>query len=127
MGLMFRRKIKGGFLMVFERERKVSIWTAGMLLPIDIAWIGSGGKILAAKENAKPWRFLASHRARSVLELKAGTLKKTGTKKGDFLEFRGPKNLFFPARKGMKRCRRIARKEGIGGCKPLLVAIEAGF
>jgi len=84
-GLMFRRSLKGGFLMRFERDSKPGIWTFGMFFPIDIAWIDSRGRVVKAKENAKPWRFLGYPKkpARAVLELNAGTLKKTKTRVGD--------------------------------------------
>lgn len=84
-GLMFRRSLKGGLLMVFEKEQRVGIWMICMLMPLDILWIDKRGKIVFLKEHAKPWLYFGSRKAAFVLELKAGTVKKTGTRIGDIL------------------------------------------
>jgi len=87
-GLMFRTSLNGGMLFVFDKESRASIWTFGMFMPIDIVWIGSKNRVVDMKENALPWRYLGwpKKKAKMVLELKSGTLKKTGTRRGDLLE-----------------------------------------
>jgi len=91
-GLMFRSSLKGGMLFVFEKEGKPGIWTFGMFMPIDIAWLSSTRRVVTIKENAQPWRFLGYPRkkAKMVLELPAGTLKKTRTREGDILSIPAP-------------------------------------
>ena len=85
-GLMFRSRLEGGMLFPMEKEKTLDIWMFGMRFAIDIVWIDSSGRIVKVKENAKPWRFLGWAKAKNVLELPAGTLRKTGTKKGDLLK-----------------------------------------
>jgi uncharacterized membrane protein (UPF0127 family) len=64
------------------------IHTFGMRFPIDAAYLDAKGKILRVYHGLRPWRLAAvTLRARSVLELPAGTLKRTGTEAGDVLEF----------------------------------------
>lgn len=86
-GLMFRSQLEGGLLFVFDRSCRPGIWTFGMLIPIDILWLDSGGRVVKARRNAKPWRYLGFPRkkARFVLELPAGTLEKSLTREGDAL------------------------------------------
>jgi len=89
-GLMFRRQLQGGLLMISEKEARVGIWTFGMFFPIDIAWIDSSRRVVSIKENAQPWRFLGypKKKATMILELRGGTLRKTKTREGDLLEIR---------------------------------------
>lgn len=86
-GLMFRRSLNGGLLFVEEKPTKTSIWTVGMLIPIDILWIDEHHKVIKVKEEAKPWRYLGypPTKAKMVLEVRAGTVKKTRTRVGDQL------------------------------------------
>lgn len=64
-----------------------SIHTMCMRFPIDVVFLDKTGKVLHLIENMKPWR-VSRHltKARSVLELPAGTIAATGTKLGDTLE-----------------------------------------
>jgi len=59
----------------------------GMRFPIDAAFLSRSGRILAVHENLRPWRLSRPVlRAEGVLELRAGTLRTTGTSVGDVLE-----------------------------------------
>ena len=87
-GLMFRRKFSDGMLFVLEGKAPAGIWTFGMFISIDILWLDSDGNVLKIKENAKPWMYFGSAMAHSVLELPAGTIRKSGTKKGDVLDIK---------------------------------------
>jgi uncharacterized membrane protein (UPF0127 family) len=63
------------------------IHTFGMKFPIDVLFIGKGNDVVAVGENLPPNRLSAFViRASSVLELPAGTLAATDTKKGDKIE-----------------------------------------
>ena len=65
------------------------IHTIGMSFPIDAAYLDSGNRILRLYHCLAPFRIAAFvFRARSVLELPAGTLARTRTEVGDTLEFR---------------------------------------
>jgi uncharacterized protein len=65
------------------------IHTIGMRFPIDAVYLDCEGRIIKAYHRLAPYRVAAVLlRARSVLELPAGTLERTGTEIGDFLEIR---------------------------------------
>jgi len=65
------------------------IHTIGMAFSIDVAYLDSQGRILRVYHNLGPFRMTALMiSARSVLELPAGTLKRTRTEIGDRLEIR---------------------------------------
>jgi uncharacterized membrane protein (UPF0127 family) len=73
------------------------IHTVGMGFPIDAAYLDSEGRVLKTYHRLSPFRIGAVRfRAKSVLELPAGTLAETHTEVGDVLEFRpisnGPKD-----------------------------------
>lgn len=65
------------------------IHTIGMQFPIDVVYLDYAGRVIKAYHRLAPYRVAAVLlRARSVLELPAGTLELTGTEVGDFLEIR---------------------------------------
>jgi uncharacterized membrane protein (UPF0127 family) len=96
-GLMFIPKIseKEGLLMEFESETKPAIWMLFMRFPIDIVFINKEKRIAEIKENAKPisikpstWKiYKPKNKCKWVLEIKAGVIKKTSTRKNDKLSF----------------------------------------
>ncbi|MGE5619375.1 MAG: DUF192 domain-containing protein [Sphingomonadaceae bacterium] len=64
------------------------IHTFGMAFPIDALFLDRDGVVLHVVREMAPWRmsrYLFS--ARSVLELPAGTLRRTGTEIGDRVVF----------------------------------------
>ncbi len=65
------------------------IHTIGMAFPIDAAYLDSQGRVLKIYHRLSPFRLAAMlPRARSILELPAGTLAATHTEVGDILELR---------------------------------------
>lgn len=65
------------------------IHTIGMRFPIDAAYLDGSGRIIRIYHKLAPFRFAAyMPRAKSVLELPAGTLKATRSEIGDLLDFR---------------------------------------
>jgi uncharacterized membrane protein (UPF0127 family) len=61
----------------------------GMKFPIDVAFLGKDGRVLAVHHRLKPNRLSRPvFRAEGVLEMAAGRLKETGTEVGDIIEFR---------------------------------------
>jgi uncharacterized membrane protein (UPF0127 family) len=64
------------------------IHTFGMAFPIDAAFLTREGTVVHLIHGMVPWRISRYlFRARSVLELPAGTLGRTGTEVGDRLVF----------------------------------------
>ena len=65
------------------------IHTFFMRFPIDVAFLGRDGRVLALHHSLKPNRLSKIVlRAQGVLELSAGRLRATGTDVGDVIQFR---------------------------------------
>ena len=62
------------------------IHTFFMKFPIDVVFLNKKKCVVKLVRSMGPWRMALSLRARSVVELPAGTIEKTGTKRGDFVE-----------------------------------------
>ena len=59
-----------------------------MRFPIDVAFLDAQGRVVRAVHGIRPWRATRLHlKARSALELAAGTLARTHTQEGDLLTF----------------------------------------
>lgn len=64
-----------------------AVHTIGMRFPIDLVYIGRDMQVKKVKSAVPPWRISACLVAHSVIELPAGTVKRTQTARGDRLEF----------------------------------------
>ena len=65
----------------------MSIHTFFMRFPIDVIFLNKRNQVIASVENLKPNRLTRLYpKAVSVLELPAGTIKKTATVVGDEIE-----------------------------------------
>jgi uncharacterized membrane protein (UPF0127 family) len=62
-----------------------AIHTFGMKFPIDVVFLSRAHRAVKIRENLPPRRIAVCLRAHSVLELPAGTLRRTGTQCGDQL------------------------------------------
>jgi len=88
-GLMLRRDWRGFDGLVLRPC--TSIHTCFMRMAIDVCFVDEQWRVLRAVPALRPWRFcLGTRGARSVLELPAGALLRTGTKIGDRLSLEGP-------------------------------------
>lgn len=59
-----------------------------MAIPLDVAFLDAGGRVIAVYKNLKPWRMSRLHpEAFAALELAAGTFEAAGLKVGDRLGF----------------------------------------
>jgi uncharacterized membrane protein (UPF0127 family) len=84
MGLMFRPALSRGEALLLEPCS--SIHTAFMRFPIDVVYLDNNERVVKARPAIKPFRVSAAFGgARSVLELPAGTIERTGTRRGDQL------------------------------------------
>lgn len=64
-----------------------SIHTIGMSFSIDVLFIDEAGRVIGLYENLPPLRATRCFRmAVGVLELPAGTIRRTGTGHGDFVD-----------------------------------------
>ena len=64
-----------------------AVHTFGMKFSIDVIFLSRKLQVLKLRKSMAKWRIAACLTAHSVLELPAGTLERTGTQKGDQLEF----------------------------------------
>jgi uncharacterized membrane protein (UPF0127 family) len=84
---MFRTELpeRHGMLFDFGRDQEIRMWMKNTLIPLDMIFIQSDGRIRRIEQNAEPGslRLIASDgAARAVLEMKAGTAKKYGLPPG---------------------------------------------
>jgi hypothetical protein len=69
-----------------------AVHTRGMSFPIDSLFLDRTYRVVAAEENMSPGHMTRFWwRARTVLELPAGTLRRTGTCVGDQIQMQQPK------------------------------------
>jgi uncharacterized membrane protein (UPF0127 family) len=62
-----------------------SVHTFFMKFPIDLVYLDKHRKVRKVRHAVPPWRLSACLTAHSILELPAGTAKKSGTLPGDEL------------------------------------------
>ena len=87
VGLMFSKPTQSAMILKFGREMPISLHTYFVFYPIDILFVDSRLRVV---ETAimQPFAFYsAKKKASCVVELPAGTIKKTKTKVGDKLAF----------------------------------------
>ena len=67
-----------------------SVHTFFMKFPIDLVYIDRRKKVKKVRSRVGPWRLSACFFAHSILELPAGTVDNTQTRRGDQLDFSQP-------------------------------------
>jgi len=78
-----------GMLFVFDREGIYPFWMKNTLIPLDIIWIDSRGKIVFIGQNVQPCKSLIcpsivpSAMAKYALEINAGITNDLGIKTGE--------------------------------------------
>ncbi|MBB5701710.1 hypothetical protein FHS76_001572 [Ochrobactrum daejeonense] len=87
-GLMWRTDFPEGraMIFVFGEMRRVMMWMQNTPLPLDMVFLDDKGRVSAIHENAVPFseNIISSEvPAAYVVELLAGTVKRTGIKLGD--------------------------------------------
>src|SRR5215471_20789528 len=84
-GLLGRQSLdEGEGLWIVPCE---AVHTFGMRFPIDLVFLDRRNVVRKVRSNVPPWRLSGCLRARSVLELAAGTLKRMPVAPGDTLHF----------------------------------------
>jgi uncharacterized protein len=87
-GLMYRRTLAAdaGMLFVFPDTQQTAFWMKNTLIPLDMLFITSDGKIADLHERAVPMseaNIPAKVPVRAVLELNGGTVARLGIKIGN--------------------------------------------
>jgi uncharacterized membrane protein (UPF0127 family) len=86
-GLMFRAAMPGdhGMLFPLQQARETAFWMENTPLPLDLVFVGSGGKVLRVARGEPFSRALIESGgiASAVVELNAGEAARIGLKAGD--------------------------------------------
>ena len=87
-GLMFRRSMpaNAGMLFDFKQPTNVTMWMKNTVIPLDMLFLDSGGKIIDIHERAVPYStdiIASAMPARYVVELNGGTVARLGIRPGD--------------------------------------------
>ena len=87
---MLRRHLSdgAGMLFVFEEPRIAAMWMKNTLIPLDMLFIDSEGKIVHIGERATPHSetvITSAIPVKAVLELAGGTCDKKDIKVGDIV------------------------------------------
>jgi len=86
VGLLGKRQLLPGDGLLIVPSQGVHTW--GMLFPIDVAILDGQWKVIAMKQNMRPFRITRLFwKAAAVLELPSGMLDSTSTSVGDEIEF----------------------------------------
>ena len=91
-GLMFRDSMPKdqGMLFGYRSQRQVSMWMKNTILPLDMLFIDSSGKIINIVKNTTPFSeetIDSGGVVLSVLELNAGQAEKHGIQAGDQVSY----------------------------------------
>jgi len=81
-----------GMLFIFDEEGIYSFWMKNTLIPLDIIWIDSSNKVVFIKESAslctnKCETISPNKKAKYVLEVNSGLVKKLNIKIGNIANF----------------------------------------
>lgn len=93
-GLMFRERMgkDEGMLFVYEREEMLSFWMKNTRLPLSIAFIDKGGRIVDI-QDMEPFSLethTSAYPARYALEMNRGWFAREGIKVGDLVKIPPP-------------------------------------
>lgn len=92
LGLMHRRELDPGHGMLFDFGRPrpgVAMWMKNTYVSLDMFFLGPQGEVLKIATSTTPGSLTpiaAPRPVRAVLELLAGTAKRTGARVGDRVE-----------------------------------------
>ena len=96
-GLMYRRSLgkECGMLFPYETPRILSFWMKNTRIPLDIAFLDDGGRILQIGEM-RPYdelsRTVSREPARYALEMNQGWFEENGVGVGDVVQIPNPKS-----------------------------------
>lgn len=87
-GLMFRRHMAAdaGMLFVYRREAPIAMWMKNTFIPLDMIFIGRGGRIVKIVQRTVPLSeatISSGSPVVAVLELNAGSASRLGIRTGD--------------------------------------------
>ncbi len=89
IGLMFSKKITNlGLVFIFKKEKIIPLHMLFVFYPIDVLWLDKERKVVQIKEKLKPFHMISPRKkAKYIIELPEGTIRKTETEVGDQIQF----------------------------------------
>lgn len=88
IGLMFSRQTGSAMILKFNREMPVSLHTFFVFFPIDILFVDGRAQVAELVEGMQPFTtYVGKSKAKYVVELPAGAIKKSRTRVGDRIAF----------------------------------------
>ncbi len=92
-GLMFRESLPNdhGMLFVYPFAHSAAFWMKNTLIPLDILFLSSDGRVISVHENAQPGDLTpiqGGNKVRYVLEINGGISRRLGLSEGS--ELRSP-------------------------------------
>jgi hypothetical protein len=84
-GLLGRMSLPAGHGLWIIPCEGVHTWF--MHFPIDLIFVNRDRRIVRLRSDVVPWRLSACFSAVSVLEVAAGSIRASGTERGDLLDF----------------------------------------
>ncbi|HDS00731.1 MAG TPA: DUF192 domain-containing protein [candidate division Zixibacteria bacterium] len=93
LGLMYRDDLdsRQGMLFIFEDEQPRSFWMRNTILPLDMIFADSSGKIVTIHEHTVPYSkesYISTIPAQYVVEVNAGFVNSHNINIGDKIEWR---------------------------------------
>jgi len=93
MGLSFRENLDPGkgMLFIFSTPGIYQFWMKNTLIPLDMVWIDSSGRVVYIEENAQPCQpdycptIDPGKIAKYVLEVNGGVTSQIGLEEGDYV------------------------------------------
>ena len=82
-GLLGRESLPEGTGLIIAPSN--AIHTFFMRFSIDVAFVSKDGRVVKVRASVPPWRLTGALGAYAVVELPAGTLERTETRRGDRL------------------------------------------
>ncbi|MBR4126394.1 MAG: DUF192 domain-containing protein [Alphaproteobacteria bacterium] len=89
-GLMYRSELAddAGMLFLFPVRKRISMWMANTIVPLDMIFIDEYGKVREIVENTVPFsrdEVRSKDSVSAVLEIKAGQSKRLNIRSGDVI------------------------------------------
>lgn len=88
VGLMFSKPTEAAMILKFPKDVPISLHTYFVFFPIDILLVNNKLRVVEMISAMQPFTtYTAKSKASYVVELPAGTIKKTRTRVGDEIAF----------------------------------------
>jgi uncharacterized membrane protein (UPF0127 family) len=94
MGLMFRESLgsQEGMIFPYDPPQEVGFWMKNTLIPLDMLFIRSDGRIARIADNTVPHSLdpvMSGEPVAAVLEIRGGRAAELGIRPGDRADWRG--------------------------------------